>query len=134
MLTVGLGLLAVGMALLARLPEDGTYLAAVLPALLVVATGAGLAYAPTFIVGTSGVPERLQGLASGLLNSAQELGAAVGMTFLGAVAAIATVEDALVTGYRAGLITAAAVIGGSIHVIRRLPDQEAAVEARDRAG
>jgi MFS family permease len=121
MLTGGFALLALGMALLARLPQDGTYLTAVLPALLLIAAGSGLAYAPTFIAGTSGVPDRLQGLASGFLNSSQEIGAAVGVTLLGAVATIATKGDALVTGYRAGLVVAAVVVALSIVVIRRLP-------------
>lgn len=131
MLTAGFVLLAAGMALLARLPEDGTYLTAVLPALLIIASGAGLAYAPTFIVGTSGVPDRLQGLASGLLNSAQELGAAIGVTLLGAVAVVATGGEAsLVTGYRAGLIAASAVVAGSILVVRRLPGPGASAGVR----
>jgi MFS family permease len=128
MLTTGFSLLAVGMALLARLPQDGTYLTAVLPALLLIAIGSGLAYAPTFIAGTTGVPDRLQGLASGFLNSSQELGAAIGVTTLGAVATIATTGDSLVTGYRAGLMTAAGVVALSILIIRRLPTENAVLE------
>lgn len=124
MLTAGFVLLVTGMALLARLPEDGTYFTAVLPALAVIAVGSGLSYAPTFIAGTTDVPDRLQGLASGFLNSAQELGAALGITVLGAAAAASTIGGSLVTGYRTGLVLAASVMAASILMIRRLPDAE----------
>jgi MFS family permease len=49
LLTGGLALITVGIALLAPTPEDGTYVTAVLPGLALVAVGSGLAYAPTFI-------------------------------------------------------------------------------------
>lgn len=120
MLTAGFALIAAGMALLARLPENGTYFTAVLPALTLIAVGSGLAYAPTFIVGTTGVPDRLQGLASGFLNSSQELGAAVGVTVLGAVAAATTIGESLVTGYRFALVVAAMTMAASILAIRQL--------------
>jgi hypothetical protein len=89
-----------------------TYLRDVLPPLLLLAVGSGLSYAPIFIAGTTGVADRDQGLASGFLNSAQELGAAIGVTILGGIATAATLGDdtaALTAGYRAGLLTAAAV-------------------------
>jgi len=98
------------------------------PALLLIATGSGLAYAPTFIAGTSGVPDRLHGLESGFLNSSQELDAAVGISILGAVATIASTGDSLVTGYRAGLAVAAGVVAVSILVVRRLPTEDAVLE------
>ncbi len=127
MLGVGLVLVAVGMAILARLPTDGTYLVDVLPALLLLAAGSGLSYAPLFITGTTGVTDADQGLASGLLNSAQELGAAIGVTILGAIAAAATIDvdeppaAELVNGYRAALITASALTLAGLLLIRALP-------------
>lgn len=123
MLAIGFALLAGGMLLLARVPTDGTYLRDVLPPLLLLAAGAGMSYAPTFIAGTSGVPDQYQGLASGLLNSAQELGAAVGITVLGAVATAATINGdptALAGGYRAGLLVATAIVVLSMILIARL--------------
>jgi hypothetical protein len=113
MIAVGFTLLAAGMLLLARVPTDGNYLRDVLAPLLLLAIGSGLSYAPIFIAGTTGVPDGDQGLASGLLNSAQELGAAVGVTVLGAIATAAALRDdaaSLTTGYRAGLLAAAAVM------------------------
>jgi EmrB/QacA subfamily drug resistance transporter len=124
MIASGFGLLAAGMLLLARVPTDGTYLRDVLPPLLLLAVGSGLSYAPIFIAGTTGVPDRDQGLASGFLNSAQELGAAFGVTVLGAIATAATLGDdaaALTAGYRAALHTAAAVTALSMILIAGLP-------------
>ena len=117
------------MAILARLPIDGTYLVDVLPPLLLLAVGSGLSYAPLFITGTSGVTDTDQGLASGLLNSAQELGAAIGVTLLGAIAATATfgvdegTPTGLVNGYRAGLIAASALTIAGLLLIRKLPNR-----------
>jgi hypothetical protein len=87
---------------------------ALLPALALIAVGSGLSYAPTFVAGTTGVPVRLHGLASGFLNSAQERGADVGITVLGAVAAASTIGSSLFTGYGAGLVLAASVMAASL--------------------
>lgn len=113
MITTGFALLATGMLLLARTPIDGNYFADVFPAMLLLAVGSGLSYAPIFIAGTTGIRDEDQGLISGLLNSAQELGAAVGIVVLGAIATAMTVggdPSGLAAGYRAGLIAAAGVI------------------------
>lgn len=123
MIAVGFTLLIAGMLLLARVPTDGTYLLDVLPPLLLLAVGSGLSYAPIFIAGTTGVPDRDQGLVSGLLNSGQELGAAVGVTVLGAIATAATIGPGitgLAAGYRAGLITAAAVTALCLILVARI--------------
>lgn len=111
-LTAGLALLAAGALLLARVPTDGGYLTDVLPGMLLLALGSALAYAPTFIAASSGVAPDEQGAAAGLVNSAQEIGAALGLAALAAVAHRWTAGDAdpaaLANGYRAGLVTAAA--------------------------
>lgn len=128
LLTTGFTLSVLGMALLARLPDDGSYLVDVLPALALLAVGSAFAYAPTFVAGTNGVPADKQGVASGLLNAAQELGAAVGVTALATVAAMVSVHadpQALVGGYRAGLLVAAAVTALAITAVRRLPGPNA---------
>jgi EmrB/QacA subfamily drug resistance transporter len=140
LLTGGLALITVGIALLAPTPEDGTYLTAVLPGLALVAVGSGLAYAPTFIAGTSGVDEGEAGLASGLLTTSQELGAALGLAVLATVAAIATeaFDDpasraALLSGYRAGLVGAALVMGAATWVAGSLRRASASSDA-DKVG
>jgi EmrB/QacA subfamily drug resistance transporter len=77
---------AAGMLYLTRISGAGSYAVDVLPGLALVALGSGLSYAPTFALGTSGIAEADQGLASGLLNTAQELGAAIGLALLASLA------------------------------------------------
>jgi len=108
LLATGLGLLAAGALLLARLPAGGDYWTDVLPGMLLLAFGSGLAFAPTYIAASSGIPARDQGAASGLVNSAQEIGAAVGLSTLALVAS-GFGGSGLVAGYRAGLVGAAAM-------------------------
>ncbi|MEJ3652581.1 MFS transporter [Actinomycetes bacterium KLBMP 9759] len=106
MLGTGLVLLAAGALLLARMPEGGTYWVDVLPGMLLLALGSAAAYAPTFVAASHGVDAGEQGAASGLINSAQELGAAVVLAVL-ALVATASVGSHLVGGYRAGVLGAA---------------------------
>ncbi|GAA3390780.1 MFS transporter [Cryptosporangium minutisporangium] len=86
-----------GVALLTAFAEHG-YLAGVLPGLALVALGSGLGYAPMFALATS-VDDRLQGAASGLVTTVQELGAAIGL------AALTTAGLALATSGDAGSAT-----------------------------
>jgi MFS family permease len=100
LLVSGAALAAGGLLLLAGLPADGSYLASVLPGLALVALGNGLSFAPILATATSGVPEADQGLASGLVNTAQELGSALGLAVLASVAAAS--GSAFLVGYRRG--------------------------------
>ncbi|HVM12655.1 MAG TPA: MFS transporter [Actinomycetota bacterium] len=120
LLSIGFGFAAVGTALLSRLPDDGSYLRDVLPALALIAIGSAFSYAPTFVVGTTGVTADWQGAASGLLNASQELGAAIGITVLAAIATAASVTA--VDGHRTALIVAAGVLAAAQLLIRQLPD------------
>ena len=90
-------LLAVGMALQARMPVDGQYVSDVLPALLVTAAGLGLGFVAATIAATAGVSERQQGLASGLLNTSQQIGGSLGLAVLATIAASRT-RNALAGG------------------------------------
>lgn len=108
-------LLAAGMALQARLPVEGTYLRDVLPAIAVSAAGLGLGFVAATIAATAGVDSRQQGLASGLLNTAQQIGGALGLALLATLAASRTTDliargesplDALNSGFSAGFVGA----------------------------
>ncbi|MFC0534162.1 MFS transporter [Phytohabitans kaempferiae] len=125
LLTTGLALLAAGALLLARLPGDGDYWTDVLPGMLLLAFGSGLAYAPTYIAASTGVAARDQGAASGLINSAQEVGAAVGLAVLALVAAgfagAGGAPAALAGGYRAGLVGAAALFAVAAAIALTVP-------------
>lgn len=117
LLSIGFGCSAAGMALLARFPDDGGYLVDVLPALALIALGSAFSYAPTFVLGTTGVAPERQGVASGLLNASQEIGAAIGITGLATIAASTSAD---LTGQRIALVVAAAVMTIALVSIRRL--------------
>jgi EmrB/QacA subfamily drug resistance transporter len=126
LLLIGLVLLGLGMLYLARVPADGSYWVDVLPGMVLLALGSGLAYPPTFVAGTSGVSDDDQGLASGLLNSAQELGGALGLAILGSVAAAGVAAgtagpEALADGYRTGYLAAAGLMALAVFIAWRAP-------------
>ena len=77
-LVIGLVVLAAGHLWLAYAPHGSGYPVAVLPGLLLVATGVALSFTPTTMVIASAVPETHTGLASGLAGSATQVGAALG--------------------------------------------------------
>lgn len=85
------GMLAVvaGCLLLAWLPDDGAYLAAVLPGMVLVAAGMGPGFAVGSIVATTGVTPAQQGAAAALLSTSTQVGAAVGLGVLGVLSATA---------------------------------------------
>ncbi len=93
----GLAISAAGLVLFARLPVEGDYLADVLPALLLMALGGGWALVSVTMAALANVEEKASGLASGLLNSSAQLGGAVGLAVLAAIAADRT-SDALASG------------------------------------
>ncbi|HEY9422011.1 MAG TPA: MFS transporter, partial [Thermoanaerobaculia bacterium] len=88
MMVAGMAFLTVGMLLLARIPVDGSYLTDLLPGFLLFALGLGFTSVTAIIAGTSGVSDEEQGLASGLVNTSQQIGSALGLAILVAVAAI----------------------------------------------
>src|SRR3712207_65252 len=86
----GLTLMASGLLLLARTPVEGSFLLDVLPGMLVLGVGASFAFMAVILASTAGVPENEAGLASGLVNTSQQMGGALGLAALAAVAAYAT--------------------------------------------
>jgi EmrB/QacA subfamily drug resistance transporter len=117
---------AVGIALLSRIPVDGSYAADLLPGLTIMSVGLGTVFVSVASAANAGVPADRAGLAAALLNTAQQLGGALGLAVLSAIAtartndlvlAHAAVPDALTDGFGRGLLAgavflvAAAVIG-----------------------
>jgi EmrB/QacA subfamily drug resistance transporter len=84
---VGLILTVLGMLLFARMPVDGSYVTDVLPAMIVAALGMGAVFMPLTLVATTGLKDEDQGLASGLFNTSQQIGGALGLAILSTVAA-----------------------------------------------
>jgi hypothetical protein len=126
-LATGLGLAGGGLALFARVPVDGSFVADVLPPMLLLAVGAGLAFNPVLLAAMSDVAPEESGLASGVVNTAFMMGGAVGLAALASLAASRTSTltaqgqsdlQALVGGYHAAFLAgalfavAAAAIGG----------------------
>lgn len=82
--------LATGLFLLGFLPVEGSYVLNILPSLLLMPIGLGLSFVALSIAATYGVPPHESGLASGILNTTQQLGGAMGLAILSSVAAAAT--------------------------------------------
>ena len=89
-LIAGLIITGGGPLYLSRIPVTGTYLGGVLPGLLVVGAGVIGAFAAMTTAGNAGVPADLAGLAAALLNAAQQLGGALGLAVLSAIATART--------------------------------------------
>jgi EmrB/QacA subfamily drug resistance transporter len=93
-LVVGLLLAALGLLLLARAPVDGEFAVDVLPSMLLLGLGAGMAFNPVLLAAMSDVEPTEAGLASGLVNTSFMMGGALGLAVLASLAASRT--DALV--------------------------------------
>ena len=90
MLVIGMSLLVTSLLLFARAPVGGSFLVDVLPGMLLLGFGASFAFLTVILASVSGVPERDAGLASGLVNTAQQLGGALGLAVLASIAAART--------------------------------------------
>lgn len=84
-LVLGLSLTAIGLLLFSFVSVDGTYLGDVLIPSLVVAAGLGFSFVPLTITAVAGVTHHEAGLASGLINTAQQVGGALGLAILSAI-------------------------------------------------
>lgn len=125
-LVIGVLVAAVGMVGLAQLGATSGYATEILPSLLMIAAGFGLAFLPILGIATGGVLQQHSGIASGLLTSSQQIGGAIGIAVLVTVASNATSSAvaagteqamAMVDGFQAafyaeaGILVAAAMIG-----------------------
>jgi MFS family permease len=85
-LATGMVLIATGLVWFSQISADGTFLADILGPSLLAAVGLGFAFVPVTIAAVSGVDDREQGLASGLINTSQQVGGALGLAILAAIA------------------------------------------------
>jgi hypothetical protein len=109
--------------LLTRIPVHGSYLVHLLPALLVCGAGGGLTLPALATLGMSGATDADAGLVSGLFNTTQQVGAAIGVALLSTVAAGRTTSLlgahestalALTAGYRLAFTVGAAMSGAAL--------------------
>jgi MFS family permease len=106
-LAMGLFMAALGLALFARAPVDGTFAADVLPGMLLLGLGAGVAFNPMLLAAMSDVEPSQSGLASGLVNTAFMMGGSLGLAVLASLAAARSAGLA-----QAGVAPTAALNGG----------------------
>jgi EmrB/QacA subfamily drug resistance transporter len=106
-LLAGLAFTVAALVLLARLPVSATYVVDVLPAVVLLGVGAGLALPAVIGLAMSGATPSDSGLASGLLNTTQQIGGALGVAVLATLASSRT--QSLLTDANS---TAAALTGG----------------------
>jgi predicted MFS family arabinose efflux permease len=111
-LVSGLSIATAGLWLLSRLPPDARYLHDVLAPLAVSGLGIGLAFVTLSIGALEGVTDAEAGLASGLVNTTQQIGGALGVAILSTVALSAGFADALLVG--TALAAAGALVAGSL--------------------
>ena len=128
-LATGLLLAAAGLLLFVRAPVDGNFLVDVLPSMILLGFGAGIAFNPVLLAAMSDVEPSESGLASGLVNTSFMMGGALGLAVLASIAASRSSSlrlggagelSALTGGYHlaflvgAAFAAAAAVIGGTL--------------------
>jgi EmrB/QacA subfamily drug resistance transporter len=145
-LATGLGLASVGLLLFARAPVDGSFVVDVLPGMILLGVGAGIAFNPVLLAAMGDVKESDAGLASGVVNTSFMMGGALGLAVLASLAASRTdtllasgdgAVEALNGGYRVAFLAGslfaalAATLGG---VLLRPRAAAVAHEHGDAAG
>jgi EmrB/QacA subfamily drug resistance transporter len=121
-LTAGLVLIAIGLLWFSQVDADGSYVGDVLFPSLIVAVGLGFAFVPVTIAAVTGTSPAEAGLASGLINTSQQIGGALGVAILASVAnsvtngsTAASPGAALTEGFQtAFLVGAAFAVVGAI--------------------
>jgi EmrB/QacA subfamily drug resistance transporter len=137
-LGIGLALAALALLLFARAPVDGS-LIDVLPSMVLLGIGAGMAFNPLLLAAMGDVPQEEAGLASGVVNTAFMMGGALGLAVLASLAASRTEAlaasgsgelEALTGGYHAAFLAgaifaaAAAVLGSALLRPKAMPAAE----------
>jgi predicted MFS family arabinose efflux permease len=86
----GAAVVAAGLFYVSRVPVDGSYLTDLFPGLMIVSLGVGAMFVAVITAANAGVPADKAGLAAALLNSSQQIGAALGLAVLSAIATART--------------------------------------------
>ncbi len=143
-LSAGLFVAAAGLVLFARAPVDGSFVVDVLPSMILLGVGAGMAFNPVLLAAMSDVDPSESGLASGVVNTAFMLGGALGLAVLVSLASSRTDSlrasahgplASLNGGYHAAFLVgalfaaSAAVIGGALLRTRQQAHAGAPVDA-----
>src|SRR6266498_112975 len=145
-LLIGMTALTAGLVYFTQVSVHGSYVGDLLPGFLLIGVGLGFSFVPISIAALAGVQPAEAGLASGLINTSQQIGGALGIAALStiatsrtddAVAAGTALPVALVDGFRgaflAGVVIAGLGIAAALTLIRRaeleqVPEQEAVLD------
>ena len=140
MVIPGLALIAVGLAWFARVPVDGSYVADVLPTMVLIGAGAGLTFPALMTIAMSGATPSDAGLASGLVNTTVQVGGALGLAVLATLSATRTEQlvgdgastaSALTDGYRLAFAIAALLVAAAVVVALTVLKSDRPVNAAD---
>jgi EmrB/QacA subfamily drug resistance transporter len=112
----GMSIAAVGLIVLSRIPVAGTYLGDLLPGLMIMSIGMGLTFVPITLIATTNVSANDAGLASGLLNTAQQLGGAIGLAVLSTLAANTTANTLSALGHAPSPADGVSALVSGFHV------------------
>ena len=140
LLAPGMALIAVGLALFALAPVDASYVQHILPSAALLGLGAGIAMPALMTVAMSGATPEDAGLASGLVNTTTQMGAALGLAVLATVSSARTegltaagesTRQALTGGFHVAFLVGAALVVAGILVALLVTREEspAAVHA-----
>lgn len=122
-LVPGLALVAVGLALFVRAPIDAQYATDLLPSMVLIGVGAGLSFPSLMTLAMSGATEQDSGLASGLVNTSQQMGGALGLAVLATLSASRSetllaqgepIAQALTDGYQLAFAIAAGLVVAAV--------------------
>jgi EmrB/QacA subfamily drug resistance transporter len=117
-LVAGMSLLTAGLVYFTQVDVGGSYLGDLLPGFLLISIGMGFSFVPISIAALAGVQPAEAGLASGLINTSQQIGGALGIAALSAIATSTTTDSvqsgsavpvALTDGFEAAFWAAAVV-------------------------
>jgi MFS family permease len=138
-LVTGMSVLTAGLAALSLIRSTGSFWTDVLPASLVAAAGMSLAFIPSLGIALSSARPEEGGLASGIVNTSYQIGSALGLAAMTAVAAANGADrvgdpSALTNGYSAALVGAAviAAAGAVLAAITLRSPRPAAEQSADR--
>ena len=109
---IGLVIVAGGAGLLAQATAGSSFATGVLPGLAIIGLGIGMVFAPVSITAMAGIPRQHAGMASGFLMTGHEVGAALGVAVLSAVASTAgglSSVTGIVDGFPRGFLAAAGI-------------------------
>jgi EmrB/QacA subfamily drug resistance transporter len=142
-LAVGLSLATVGLLLFTRAPVDGSFVTDVLPSMILLGFGAGMAFNPLLLAAMNDVDTSEAGLASGLVNTSFMMGGALGLAILASIAASRSDDlraagegalEALTRGYHTAFLVGAIFAATAAALGAALLPAEAPAGEQEAAG